>query len=165
MSVYKQSKKGGKPYYLAKEGQQSPYQLTVQRLYALPILRERILDNEAELMELESLGIEALRGHDRSIVRLLRPGMRVSEEEAHLAQMASLRGRIAADELEVNRIQRALNCICGDPYFAVIDHKYFQRLTDDESAEIMNCDPSTVRRNRLRLVKRIALRLYGTEAL
>ena len=150
---------------MTEEGKETPYQLTVKRLYAFPILKERILDNEEQLMELETLGVDALRHCDKSIVRLLRPGMRIDEEEAHLAQLSYLRGRIAADEMEVKEVQKAINSVCGDPYFAVVDHKYFQHLTDEETAERLCCDPSTVRRNRLRLVRRIALRLYGRQAM
>lgn len=165
MSVYKQKNKNGRSQYLTEEGKETPYQMTVKRLYAFPVLKERILDNEEALMELESLGLDALKYHDGSIVRLLRPGMRVDPEEAHSAQLAYLRGRIAADEMEVRQVQKALNNVCGDPYFAVIEHKYFQHFTDEESAEKLSCDPSTVRRNRLRLVRSIALRLYGVQAI
>jgi len=165
MSIYRQAKKSGRSFYLTEEGKETPYQLTVKRLYAFPILKERILDNEEQLMELETLGLDALRHHDGSIVRMLRPGMRIDPEEAHNTQLAYLRGRIAADEMEVRQVQRALNNVCGAPYCAVVDCKYFQHMTDEETAEKLCCDPSTVRRNRLRLVRRIALRLYGKEAM
>ena len=107
MSIYRQAKKPGRSFYLTEEGKETPYQLTVKRLYAFPILKERILDNEEQLMELETLGLDALRYHDGSVVRMLRPGMRIDPEEAHNAQMAYLRGRIATDEMEVKQVQRA----------------------------------------------------------
>ena len=141
------------------------YAMTERRLYAFPILRQRVEDGKEELMELETMGLDGLRHHDRSIVRLVRPGLRVSEEEAHTAQMASLRGRLAADEMEVKKVQRALNAVCGDYYYPVIEMKYFKRFTDEDCSERLRCDPSTVRRHRLRLVKTLALWLYGVEAM
>ena len=53
---------------------------TERRLYALPIIRERIEDNREELTELENCGVEALRHHSASLVRLIRPGMRLTPE-------------------------------------------------------------------------------------
>lgn len=152
------------PAYSRNMGQ-AAYAATEKRLYALPILRERIEDNREELMELENLGVEAARQHCSSLVRLIRPGMRLSPEEVHAAQLAELRSRLAADEREVRKMQNALNAVKEDPYFSTIALKYFDGVKDAQAAEELHCDPATVRRNRNRLVKRIALRLYGVDCL
>lgn len=138
---------------------------TEKRLYALPILRERIEDNREELVELEKLGAEAARQHRSSLVRLIRPGMGISPEEVHAAQLAELRARLAADEREVRKMQNALNAVKEDPYFSTIALKYFDGVKDAQAAEVLHCDPATVRRNRNRLVKRLAMRLYGVDCL
>lgn len=151
--------------YTKREAELSAYAATERRLFAIPILRERIADNREELAELETLGVEALREHSMSLVRLLRPGMRLTPEEVHAAQMAELRGRLAADEREVRKIQAALTSIEDDPYYPAVELKYFKNERDADVAEKLCCDPSTVRRNRVRLVRRLALRLYGANAL
>ncbi|MCE5234951.1 MAG: hypothetical protein ABFC62_07800 [Clostridiaceae bacterium] len=148
-----------------REETASTYAATERRLYAIPILRERIADSREELAELETLGIEALREHSLSLVRILRPGIRLTPEEVHAAQLAELRGRLAADEREVKKVQVALTSIEDDPYYRTVEMKYFRNARDAEVAEKLCCDPSTVRRNRLRLVQRLALRLYGANAL
>lgn len=146
---------------MGKNEENAAYAATERRLYALPILRERVQDNKEELSELENCGIEALRHHSSSLVKLIRPGMRLTPEEVHAAQMAELRGRLAADEREVRKMQNALNCIADDPYYLTIELKYFLGVKDTDAALRLKCDPATVRRNRHRLVKRMALRLYG----
>ncbi|HWR19653.1 MAG TPA: hypothetical protein VN608_08520 [Clostridia bacterium] len=151
--------------YTRGEEELSAYAATERRLYAIPILRERIADAREELAELETLGVEALKEHSLSLVRILRPGIRLTPEEVHAAQLSHLRGRLAADEREVRKVQAALTCVQDDPYYHILELKYFQNVKDGYAAEKLCCDPSTIRRNRLRLVKRLALRLYGAKTL
>lgn len=161
---YSQKEEGGRTGGLidAREIEKSAYAATERRLYALPILRERIADNSEELAELENCGIEALRSHSASLVRLLRPGMRLTPDEIHAAQMAELRARLAADEREVKKMQAVLASIGDDPYYLAIELKYIQGVSDADAAKRLMCDPTTVRRNRARLVRRLAIRLYGS---
>ena len=81
------------------------------------------------------------------------------------AMIRDLRARIAADEYEVETLGRALKDIADDPYFLSVKGKFLDGMTDDRIAETIPCDPSTVRRNRGRLVRKIAVLLYGVEAL
>ena len=118
-------------------------------------------DAREELAELEGLGVEALREHSASLVRVLRPGMRLDPEEVHAMQLATLRGRLAADERELKRMNIALSFISDDPYYLTVEARYLRGVGDYDIAERLNCDPSTVRRNRIRLVRMLALRLYG----
>jgi hypothetical protein len=155
--------RGAARRYTKHEQELSAYAATERRLYAVPILRERIADSREELAELETLGVEALRQHSMSLVKILRPGIRLTPEEVHAAQMAELRGRLAADEREMRKMQAALTCVEDDPYYQALELKYFKNARDPEVAEKLCCDPSTVRRNRARLVRRLVLRLYGAQ--
>lgn len=145
-----------------REMEKRAIQATERRLYALPILMQRIEDNREELNELESCGKDALRGHSMSLVRLIRPGMRLDPDEVHEAQLGELRARLAADEREVRKMQAVLNDLTEDPYYATIELKYIKGETDMEISKKLCCDPSTVGRNRARLLKRMAIRLYGS---
>ncbi len=141
--------------------EKAAYAETERRLYAMRALRARVEDTREELAELEGLGIEALREHSASLVRVLRPGMRLDPEEVHAVQLAALRGRLAADERELKRMNIALSFISDDPYYLAVEARYLRGMGDYDIAERLNCDPSTVRRNRTRLVRMLALRLYG----
>jgi len=134
---------------------------TEHRLYALPIIRARVEDAREELCELENLGIEALKSHSASLIRIIRPGMRLDPEEVHAAQMATLRARIAADEREIKKVNVALAYVSHDTYFDIIEMKYFLGKPEHYIADRLRCDPSTVGRNRRRLVRLISVRLYG----
>ncbi len=145
-----------------KQAEKAAYAETERRLFALRPLRARVKETREEIAELEGLGLEALREHSASLVRVLRPGMRLDPEDVHAMQLAHLKGRLAADERELKRMGIALDFIRDDPYFMAIDGRYLKGMADADIAEQLSCDPSTVRRNRTRLVRMLALRLYGT---
>ena len=66
-----------------EEAQNAAFAATERRLYQMKLIRARVEDAREELAELENLGVEALRHHSSSLVRLLRPGMRLEPEEIH----------------------------------------------------------------------------------
>lgn len=110
------------------------FKATERRLYALPILREKL---------------------ERDRERL---------EELTTAARAELEAVIAADGAEVETLDYALAACVKDAYYKTVTGRYFEGLDDERVAELLNCDTSTVWRNRKRLVWRIAVWLYGAAA-
>jgi RNA polymerase sigma factor (sigma-70 family) len=66
---------------------------------------------------------------------------------------------------EVFRISRALNAIEKDRYYKIIEMKYFQEMTMESIAEHYGCEDKTIRRNKNRLVNKLMIMLFGTDAL
>lgn len=140
---------------------QVAYRATEQRLYRVPVLRERIEDDKEDLMALES-GETELLGPRPALLEIGRgTNLRRSPQDIRTDQMAALRSRLAGNERELRRMAAALGCIANDPYYPAIEMRYFQGVREVDIAERLQCDPATIRRNRARLVKRLALRLYG----
>ncbi|MCQ2559373.1 MAG: hypothetical protein MJ157_01470 [Clostridia bacterium] len=135
---------------------------TEQRLYAFPILVEKLDDDRERLTELMQ---EGLSEHSKCLVRLRRSGTRLSSEEIIEALTQDLQSNIARDEYEVGIMERALQLIQSDPYYYVVPGKYFERLNDEDVADKIGCDASTVWRHRKRLIACLAVRLYGTIAI
>ncbi len=144
-----------------EEARNAAFAATERRLYQMKLIRARIEDAKEELAELENLGLEALREHSSSLVRLLRPGMRLEPEEIHAAQMAYLRARLAADEREIKKLTIATECLRDDPYFPCLDMRYVRGMSDQDIAARLSCDKTTVTRHRKLLVRDLAVRLYG----
>lgn len=144
-----------------EEARGAAFAATERRLYQLKLIRARIEDAKEELAELENLGLDALKGHSSSLVRILRPGMRLDPEEVHAMQMAHLRSRLAADERELRKMTIALECVREDAYYPAIDMRYVRGMSDAEIAQKLVCDKTTVTRHRKRLVRDLAVRLYG----
>ena len=90
--------------------------------------------------------------------------MRLTKEEIFEAQVIDLEAKIASDKYEIDALQGALRTVNEDEYYPVIPGRYFNNLPDDAVADELHCDTSTVWRNRKRLVQRMAVWLYGAEA-
>lgn len=137
------------------------YEATERRLYAVPDLRAKLEDDREELEDIRKYGLKE-RSH--SITRFFKSGVRLTPEEIMEAVVIDLEAAIAATSHELEALDKALASIRDDPYYLAVDGKYIQRMPDSDIAEQIHCDPVTVWRNRKRLVQRVAVRLYGVEA-
>jgi DNA-directed RNA polymerase specialized sigma subunit len=52
----------------------------------------------------------------------------------------------------VDRVEKALRLIENDPYYEIIPMTYFQRMSREDVAYYLNASPTTVTRNRRRLI-------------
>lgn len=138
------------------------YRETEKRLYAYPTLLEKNRDDREQLEELERGNVQQ---RSKSIVRFSGSGMRLSEDEMLEALIVDLRTKIARDAYEIELIRKALESIADDGYYLAVTGKYIDNMSDEEIAEVVVCDASTVRRNRGRLVRCLAVRLYGSMAI
>lgn len=138
------------------------YKATEKRLYAYPVLLKKIADDKERLQEYSEHGAPT---RSKSIVRFSRTGVRLSPDEILEALVQDLTATIAADEYEAETIAGALRTIEDDPYYAAVAGKFLEGQTDDDIAADIPCDPSTVRRNRGRLIRKLAVWLYGAQAL
>jgi hypothetical protein len=77
------------------------------------------------------------------------------------AVIQDLEASIFSTEYEIDLIKRPLALISGDPYYFAVQGKYMEGLTDEEIARQMDCEATTVWRNRKRLVQRIAVYFFG----
>ena len=138
------------------------YKTTERRLYAYPVLQDKIM---FDIEKLESLRANGIPDQSKSIVRFRRAGMRLSPDEILDALIFDLSATLAADQYEADTIAGALKTIENDMYYDAVAGKYLRGESDDDIAETIPCDPSTIRRNRGRLIRRLAVWLYGTQAI
>ena len=147
----------------AERSPKDAYKATERRLYALPVLRQRIKENLEQLDEVRKYGVREKSG---SITRFCKgSGMRLDPEEAKERLVQDLESRIEFDKIEVEAMRKALSIIADDAYYKAVEGKYIEGKTDDEIAADIPCDTSTVWRNRKRLVQRMAVWLYGAMAI
>ena len=137
------------------------YKSTERRLYALPVLIKKVKDTRQRLVELEQDGVPQ---RSKDVIRFARSGVRISPEEILDALIIDLKASIAADEHEIETIKKALKNIEGDEYYLAVKGRYIEGLSDEEIAKQISCDERTVRRHRGRLVRVVAVWLYGAEA-
>jgi DNA-directed RNA polymerase specialized sigma24 family protein len=138
------------------------YKATEKRLYAYPPLLEKI---EADKETLVQLSTEGTPTRSKCVMRYRRSGVRLTPDEIVDTFIQDTLSTIAADEHEAALVAAALDTIARDPYYAAVEGRFIRGYDDDDIAADLDCDPSTVRRNRGRLIRRVAIRLYGASAI
>lgn len=149
----------------AAQSQKDSYRATERRLYALPMLKDKLASDIADLQRLQTEQAPDIICRSADILRFRRSGVRITDEELLEMQLTNLQAQIASSEYEISTIEKGLARISDDYYYRAIPAKYFEKISDDDIAELLSCDASTVRRNRSRLVRCVAIWLYGTEAI
>lgn len=61
------------------------------------------------------------------------------------------------------QIRRSLNEIADDPYFELIQQKYFYKWTHERSAEFFGVDEKTIRYQRKKLIDRLRPLIFSDE--
>lgn len=135
---------------------------TEARLYALPVLKVKIKDDEEKIEELRTYGTPA---RSKSIIRFSKSSTCMDPEEALEAIIKDKQSCIESDQHEVDVLEEALEIIKPDPYYESVSGRYFEGLDNEAIAESLGCDATTVWRNRQRLIKSLSVRLYGTAAI
>ena len=134
---------------------------TEKRLYAYPVLKLKIANDREKIHEIQQHG---LPDKSKMVIGLLKSGTRLTPDEIKDALIHDIEAQIAESEAEIAEIDRALAVIAGDPYEDIVRLKYYEDKSTDDISVIFSCDPSTVKRNRNRLVGRMSVFLYGTGA-
>lgn len=139
------------------------YKQTEIRLYAYPELKRNIQKYNDDIADLRQ---EGGGGRSKDIVFFSSHGggTRLSADEIMEARIMIVQKKIFRDQTEIDEIDYALQSIAADEYYSAVEMKYFEEKSDDEIGEAMNCDASTVRRNKSRLIRRLAVKLYGALA-
>ena len=132
-------------------------------LYSYVHIKEKMKNDLLDITDLEK---EKANERSKDIVyKSVSGGSYVSPEEIVQIKISRISAKVAEAARQIRRVESALGAIEGDGYSKIIELKYFQRVKNEAIAEIMNCDISTVRRNRLRLLSLMAVSMFGSDAM
>lgn len=73
--------------------------------------------------------------------------------------------RLERNMQELTRLTDAVTFPKEEEYGELLVYKYRDGIPEEQIAEILNCDISTIRRHKRHFLKRAAVRLYGCEAI
>jgi DNA-directed RNA polymerase specialized sigma24 family protein len=141
-----------------KKAERNYFKDTEKLLYSFPSLR---LKYEQDKEDLDNNQVTQKR-KSADIVRFSGGGCQVVEEEQYIIDR---RKSMERTKREITRIERALETIKDDSKYCIIEFKYFDRMETEKIAEKMECDETTVRRNKNRLVNSLKIILFGADAL
>jgi len=137
------------------------YKATERRLYALTTLEKKVRSEKKKLADIESQGPSE---RSKSLIRLRKTGYRVDPETLFAALIQDIKARIAADEYEIETVVSAMESFSDDPYYPAVVGKYIHHYDDEDIAVELDCGTTQVWKNRTRIVRDIAIMLYGVLA-
>ncbi|MDY6148938.1 MAG: hypothetical protein SPI35_07990 [Porphyromonas sp.] len=142
------------------------YKATEARLYAYPTLLSNITQYQLDIQDLKK---ERITEKSKDITCWGGVSSRLTPEEKQQARIMSVEIKLERDKAEVSRIDRVLHRLEtsseGIPAADFIRCVYMRGMDLDTIARQEDVSLSTVQRRRTRLVRQLALMLYGAEAL
>lgn len=137
----------------------STYQNTESLLYKYNDLKRSIEDREDEIEEIKTSG---LRAKSKSILKMPE-GSHSDHDTIEESIIEGLIEDIKKTQLVINRIDRIIKKFKTDKYIDIIKLKYFENKTQQEIAETLDKDTSTIWRNNKRLINEIKVYLFPND--
>ena len=135
------------------------YKRTEIVLYNYETLKKAVEQKEEDIKYIEENGLPE---RSKSIVFYSTSGGNVSAGDRYVELIEKYRVEKAETERDLARIDNALDKVRNDKYFKIVELKYLDQeaKTDEEIAEILEKDRTTITRNRSRLINSIKTILF-----
>lgn len=150
---------------LVVEGKQSPFQKTETLLFNYNHFKAAIKDKEEQIREIKEVGLakksaafSSYSGNDGYIE--VKSDSEKAEEKIERIEFS-----IKTTRNFIRIIDNAVAMLKDDPYYDLIDMRYFKGRSREDIAEHYGCDVSTVNRNKNRLVNLLQIRLFSDEVI
>ena len=149
-----------------KGANKSAYQKTEQLLFSYRNFKKIVEEKKQEIVELQMYGVPE---KSKSIVAYS-PGSGISSgvvlpEESVESAVHSVECAMMPTVRVIAMIDKGLAALKDDPYYAVLEMRYFEGRTLEDIGVHFNCDHSTISRNKSRLVKELAMRWFPDEVI
>ena len=140
----------------------SPFQKTEKLLFELKYLKGAI--------DVKHKHIAGLK-NDPVLLSKKEIGVNVQSSKKYLSEVEKIENKIEKLEKEIERLQivvemteKALDTIREDKYFKIIEMKYFEELTFEYIAEILDVSIITAKRHKNRLINRLRAIIFSNDA-
>lgn len=153
-----------KKAHMLKTLDKTSFQKTEQLLYNYRSFQKAIDDKWEQIEIIQQAGINK-KSKD---ITSCNPGSNYidvkSDMERAEDQIRKLEEMIEKITEYVEKVDSALMKISDDPYYDLIRLKYFEEKSREEIAEYLNCDVSTISRNKNRLLNTLKIYLFSDDA-
>lgn len=147
--------------------EKTAYQKTEQLLYNYNGFKRIIAERMLEIEELRMYGVPQKSSGamgERVQTSHAVQGIVLEEESVENAVrtvQASVQGTVQAIAL----IDKCMAALKNDPYYKVLEMRYFEGRTQEDIALTFNCSQVTISNNKSRLVRELAMRLFPNQAI
>ena len=142
--------------------EKTAYQKTEQLLFNYNGFKRIVEERKQEIADLRKYGVpgkSSMSGGERVQSSRTNVGIVLPEdavEDAVRTVEASVQGTVQAIAL----IDRCMAALKTDPYYKVLEMRYFEGRTLEDIGVYYGCDHTTISRNKSRLVRELAMRLF-----
>lgn len=125
-------------------------------LYNYKTIKETIPQRNAQIKSLKKYGLPK---KSKSITVMSSEHVKLEENDLLDMTIKNIKKSIIKTQTVLNYIDNILSKFKNDPYYNIIELKYFEKMTQEEIAERLQKDVSTINRNKNRLVNEIKVYL------
>ena len=147
---------------LVKEQAKTPYQKVEYLLYNYNNFKRGIQNKQERIDDINKHG---LGQKSKSITSYGGAGTAKDQEEVVKEQVRSIQRSINSTERCIQNIDDALKRIDDDEYAGIIKMRYIEGKSQEEIADYYEVNPSTVSRNKSRLINELKIILFVDEVL
>ncbi len=141
--------------------EKTAYQKCEQLLYNYRGFQKIVQERLDEIEEIKKYGVPQSCGAVGERVQGgTLPGGIVLPEESVEQAVHRIHCAIESTVRVIALVDKSMELLKNDPYYKILEMRYFDNRTLEDIAAYFNCDTSTVSRNRSRLVKELSLRLF-----
>ena len=137
------------------------YQKTEQLLFNYVGFKRIVEERKQEIIDLRTYGVPGKSG---SIVQYSPKsgGVRGTTlpEESVEAAVRSVEASVQGTVQVIALIDKCMASLKSDPYYDILEMRYFEGRTLEDIGVYFGCDHTTISRNKNRLVRELAMRLF-----
>ena len=86
-------------------------------------------------------------------------------EESMQAAIRSVQGSVDTTVQAIALIDKCMETMKNDPYYCILEMRYFEGRTQEDIADYLGCSQVTVSKNKSRLIKELSIKLFPNQAI
>ena len=143
--------------------EKTAYQRTEQLLYNYNGFKKIVEERKQEINELYKYGVPKRSSsfefvpHSNTVTGIMLP------EESVEQAVRTIENNISETVGVLKLIDNSMAALSKDPYYNILPMRYFEGRTQEDIAVELKCDQATISRNRSRLVKELAMRIFPNQ--
>jgi hypothetical protein len=156
----------GKGAGKSDKSQKSAYSKTESLLYNYKGFQRIVQERMEEIENLRKYGVPQSCGNVTERVQStpVQVGLVLPEESVENA-VRTVEASVQDTVRVIALIDKCMAALVNDPYYKVLEMRYFEGRTLEDIGAYFGCDHSTISRNRSRLVNELAMRIFPDEVI
>lgn len=89
----------------------------------------------------------------------------VLEDDTVESMIANVERSVEGTVQAISLIDKAMDTLKGDPYYCILEMRYFEGRTQEDIADHLGCSQVTISKNKNRLVRELSMRLFPNQTI